>query len=421
MIDFNLVLTNKEYVKEQLARKCYDVSVVDSLYAVLVERKEVKKALDETNAQSNAIAKQFGKFKNQPEEIARLKEEGARLKAEATQLEAKYKEVDSQCDKYLYDIPNFPDLDAPEGKSEADNVVIEEAKEFYPRAMEKPLPHWEIGKKLGILDIEMATKISGSMFAAYKGKGAKLLRALVAYALELHEEKYLEIIPPHMVSSKSLTYTGHLPKFANDQYRCAEDDLWLIPTAEVPLTASFAGNCYDAAELPFRCMGYTAAFRREAGSAGKDTRGLQRIHEFHKVELLKLVTPENVKTELQDLLNDCLSIIKALKLQYRIVDLCTGDMGDKYARCYDIEVYSPAIDKWLEVSSVGHFSDYQARRAEIKYKDADGKRKIPFTMNGSGMATPRIIAAILETYQQPDGTIVVPEVLRPFMGCDIIK
>ena len=421
MIDFNLVLTNKEFVKEQLARKCYDVSSVDALYALLIKRKEIKKELDDKNAQSNAIAKQFGKFKNQPEEIARLKDEGAKIKAATAQLEAEYKDIDSQCDKYLYDIPNFPDLDAPEGKSEADNVVIEEATDFYARAMEKPLPHWEIGKKLGILDIEMATKISGSMFAAYKGKGAKLLRALVAYALELHENKYLEIIPPHMVSTKSLTYTGHLPKFANDQYRCAEDDLWLIPTAEVPLTASFAGNCYEANQLPIRCMGYTAAFRREAGSAGKDTRGLQRIHEFHKVELLKLVSPEDVKEELQDLLNDCLSIIKALKLQYRIVDLCTGDMGDKYARCYDIEVYSPAIDKWLEVSSVGHFSDYQARRAEIRYKDSDGKRKIPYTMNGSGMATPRIIAAILETYQQPDGSIVVPEVLRPFMGCDIIK
>lgn len=421
MIDANLVLNDKEFVKKQLARKCYDVTVIDTLYDLLLKKKELKRAMDEKNSQSNSIAKQFGQYKDQPEEIARLKEEGARVKAEASQLEDDYRLIEAECDKYLYDIPNFPDLDAPEGKDENDNVVIAEADEYYESAMDDPLPHWEIGKKLGILDIEMATKISGSMFAAYKGKGAKLLRALVAYALELHEGKYLEIIPPHMVTSRSLTYTGHLPKFANDQYRCAEDDLWLIPTAEVPLTASFAGNCYAGEELPFRCMGYTAAFRREAGSAGKDTRGLQRIHEFHKVELLKLVRPEDVETELKDLLNDCLRIVKDLKLQYRIVDLCTGDMGDKYARCYDVEVYSPAIDKWLEVSSVGHFSDYQARRAEIRYKDADGKRKVPYTMNGSGMATPRIIAAILETYQQPDGSVVVPEVLRPFMGCDIIK
>lgn len=421
MIDANLVLTDKDYVKMQLGRKCYDVAVVDQLYELLLKKRELKRELDEKNNQSNSIAKQFGKFKDQPEELARLKEEGARVKAETSKLEESYREVEGECDKYLYDIPNFPDIDAPEGQNEEDNVVIAEATEYYRCAVKNPLTHWEIGKKLGILDIEMATKISGSMFAAYKGKGAKLLRALVAYALELHENKYLEIIPPHMVTSKSLTYTGHLPKFANDQYKCAEDDLWLIPTAEVPLTASFAGNCYDEESLPIRCMGYTAAFRREAGSAGKDTRGLQRIHEFHKVELLKLVSPEQVEDELKDLLSDCLKIIKDLNLQYRIVDLCTGDMGDKYARCYDIEVYCPAIEKWLEVSSVGHFSDYQARRAEIKYKDAQGKRRVPYTMNGSGMATPRIIAAILETYQQPDGSVIVPEVLRPFMGCDVIR
>lgn len=421
MIDSNLVLSNKEICKQQLARKGYDVAILDTLYDLLLKKKELKRSLDDKNRESNLIARQYGKYKDNPEELKKLQETGAILKTDIAKIEGAYNAIETECDKLLYDIPNFPDLDAFDGVDETDNVVIEQTKDYYRSGVKHPLPHWEIGKNLGILDIEMATKISGAMFAAYKGKGSKLLRALVAYALQLHEDKYLEITPPHMVSSKSLTYTGHLPKFANDQYKCSEDDLWLIPTAEVPLTASFATNTYKAQQLPLRYMGYTVAFRREAGSAGKDTRGLQRIHEFHKVELLKLVRPEDVKDELADLLNDCLRIIKDLKLQYRIVDLCTGDMGDKYARCYDIEVYSPAIDKWLEVSSVGHFSDYQARRAGIKYIDDNGKKGIPFTMNGSGMATPRVIAAILETYQQADGSVIVPEVLRPFMGCDVIK
>lgn len=420
MIDSALILNNKEFVKQQLKRKCYDVSVIDTLESLLQKRKKLKGSLDEKRSQSNTIAKQFKTVHNDPAALASLQEQGADVKQQISELEASLRAVEEECDRYLYDIPNLPDLDAPDGESETDNVVIAEAEE-YQQPISNPLPHWEIGEKLGILDMGMATKISGSMFAAYKGKGAKLLRALVTYALQMHEGKYLEVIPPHMVSTKSLTYTGHLPKFANDQYKCVDDDLWLIPTAEVPLTASFADVCYDNGDLPMYRMGYTVAFRREAGRHGVVTRGLQRIHEFHKVELLKLVRPEDVLPELDDLLQDCLRIIKDLKLRYRIVDLCTGDMGDKYARCYDIEVYSPGVDKWLEVSSVGHFSDYQARRAKMRYKDENGRRIVPYTMNGSGMATPRVIVAILETYQTAEGTVIVPEVLRPFMGCDVIE
>lgn len=420
MIDSTLVLNNKEFVKQQLSRKYYDVSVIDNLQSLLLRKKSLTGEIDEARAQSNLIAKQFKTAKGNPEIISELQKNGIIIKQQIAALEESLRTAEEECNRLLYDIPNFPDIDAPDGRSEKDNVVIAEATEYY-KSIDNPLPHWDIGEKLGILDIGMATKISGSMFAAYKGKGAKLLRALVAYALQMHEEKYLEILPPHMVSTKSLTYTGHLPKFANDQYRCADDDLWLIPTAEVPLTASFADNCFDSSELPMRRMGYTVAFRREAGSAGKDTRGLQRIHEFHKVELLKIVRPEDVVPELKDLLEDCLQIIKDLKLHYRILDLCTGDMGDKYARCYDIEVFSPGVGRWLEVSSVGHFSDYQARRAKMRYKDENGKRYIPYTMNGSGMATPRVISAILETYQTNDQKIIVPDVLRSFMGCDIIE
>ena len=411
MIDYNLVIKDKEFVKTQLARKCYDISKIDTLYDLLLHRKELLFKLEDMTKERNSIQKDSSISNDYKKE----------LRNKIAEFEKDVEGVNSEVQNILYDIPNLPEIDAYNGTSANDNVVIEETEDYYKCAVENPLPHWEIGKQLDILDFDMATKISGTMFAAYKGLGSKLLRALIHYCLSLNEHRYTEITPPHLVTSKSLTFTGHLPKFAEDQYNCANDDLWLIPTAEVPLTASFANTTFKQGELPIKCMGYTVAFRREAGSHGWDTRGLQRVHEFHKVELLKVVEPQMIKDELQELLQDCLRIIKDLKLQYRIVDLCTGDMGDKYARCYDIEVYAPGVQRWLEVSSVGHFSDYQARRAGIRYIDAEGHKNIACTMNGSGMATPRIIAAIIETYQQADGSVIVPDVLRPFMGCDKIK
>jgi len=411
MIDSALVLKNKDFVKEQIARKGYDVSKIDSLADALTRKKELQFSLDELRKERNTIQKDNSISVDYKKD----------LRNRISEMEKSFDEVSAEVQEILYDVPNLPEIDAHDGKDADDNVVIAEAEEYYHCPVENPLPHWELGKTLDILDIDMATKISGAMFAAYKKKGSKLLRALVTYCLNLNEHRYTEITPPHLVSSKSLTFTGHLPKFAEEQYNCANDDLWLIPTAEVPLTASFANTTFKQGELPVKCMGYTVAFRREAGSNGRNTRGLQRVHEFHKVELLKVVEPEMVQDELKELLGDCLQIIKDLKLQYRILDLCTGDMGDKYARCYDIEVYAPGAKRWLEVSSVGHFSDYQARRAGIRYIDAEGNKKVACTMNGSGMATPRVIAAIIETYQQADGSILVPEVLRDFMGCDVIK
>ena len=411
MINLNLVLTDLEMLKTQIGRKGYDVSKLDDLAALLQQKKGKQQALDALRAKRNAWKKDQS---ISVESKRALRDEIAADEAALAELEAQIKEIH-------LDIPNLPDVDAIDGKDENDNVVVRECEDYYHAPIEQFRPHWEVGKNLDILDNELASKVSGSMFAMYKGAGAKLLRALVTYALALHGEKYLEIIPPHMVSSKTLTFTGHLPKFADEQYKCSQDDLWLIPTAEVPLTGAFAETTFEQGQLPqYRC-GYTVCFRREAGSAGKDTRGLQRVHEFHKVELVKVVEPQNCKAELDDLLADCLRIIQDLKLQWRIIDLCTGDMGDKYGRCYDIEVWAPGAGRWLEVSSVGHFSDYQARRAKICYKDENGKKQVAYTLNGSGMATPRVVAAILETYQQPDGTVLVPEVLRPFMGCDVIK
>ena len=402
MLDIALI-KDKDLLKKELSKKGYDVRKIDLLDEVYADLKRVKSELEILRAKKN--------------QILGLSDEAKILKSNIAELEKSFSKLETEYNLLMIDIPNLPDIDAPVGKDETENVVIYEAKDFYKCQVQNPLPHWDVGAKLGIIDIETASKISGSMFAMYKGKGAKLLRALVNYCLSIHECKYLEVIPPHMVTSQSLTYTGHLPKFGDDQFKCSQDDLYLIPTAEVPLTASFANTAFKGEELPKRVMGYSVSFRREAGSAGKDTRGLQRLHEFHKVELLKIARPDQCKAELNDMLEDCLRIVKDLKLQYRILDLCTGDMGDKYARCYDIEVYSPALKKWLEVSSVGHFSDYQARRANIKFIDADGKRKVAYTLNGSGMATPRIIAAILETYQLPNGSVAVPDVLKPFMGC----
>jgi len=410
MIDVNRIFTDNAALKDGLTKKGYDATKVDALEKLLLEKKELARQIEALRARRNAV---------QGDKSVGVEEKRA-LRDRIAGLEQSLAPLEAEADALLYDIPNTPDDDAPVGKTEADNAVIAEAADYHRCAAANPKPHWELAKALDILDVELAGKVSGSMFAFYKGKGARLLRALVTYALALNDGKYVEFIPPHMVSSKTFTYTGHLPKFAFDQYKTLLDDLWLIPTAEVPLTAGFAQNTYDIAELPKYAMGYSVCFRREAGSAGKDTRGLQRLHEFHKVELVKIIEPSACKAELADLLADCLRPIQHLKLQYRVVDLCTGDMGDKYGRCYDIEVFSPGVGKWLEVSSVGHFSDYQARRAGIRTRDAQGKKGFAYTLNGSGLATPRVWTAIVETYQQPDGSVAVPEVLRPLMGCDTI-
>ena len=411
MIDTNRIFTDKAALMDGLTKKGYDAQRVEAVEKLLLAKKEQLQAVEILRQKRNAV---------QSDKSVSVEEKRA-LRDQITELEQRLAPLETEIDALLLDIPNTPDIDAPVGKSEADNVVAFEASDFYTCKAANPKPHWDLAKALDILDVELASKVSGSMFAFYKGKGARLLRALVSYALALNGDKYQEIIPPHMVSSKTLGYTGHLPKFADEQYKALLDDLWLIPTAEVPLTAGFAQNTYDAAELPKRVMGYSVCFRREAGSAGKDTRGLQRLHEFHKVELVKIVEPSQCKKELDDLLADCLRPIQNLKLQYRILDLCTGDMGDKYGRCYDIEVYSPGVGKWLEVSSVGHFSDYQARRAGIRYKDDSGKKSFAYTLNGSGLATPRVWTAIVETYQNADGSVTVPEALIPYMGCNLIE
>jgi len=410
MIDKNLILNNKEYLKQELEKKNYDVEYIDALKKLLLESRLQRAKISELNKQRNL----FSRDPSVPSEEKR------KLRKFITNAEKDFKALENFTQATLYDVPNIPDPDAPAGTDETYNVVVQESSSHYKCKAATPLPHWDLSEKLSLTDAKAASKLSGAGFSLFKGKGARLLRSLVSYGLSLNEEKYTELLPPHLVTSQALTHTGHLPKFSIEQYKSDKDDLWLIPTAEVPLTAAFADTVFPAGSLPQCFMAYSLAFRRESGASGRSTRGMQRVHEFHKVELLKFAEPSDVQEQLQDLLEDCLRPIRGLELQYRVVDLCTGEMGDKYARCFDIEVYCPGVKKWLEVSSVGHFSDYQARRANIKYADNKGKKHLVYTLNGSGLATPRVWLSILETYQQDDGSVAVPKVLVPFMGCDMI-
>ncbi|MGH3426853.1 MAG: serine--tRNA ligase, partial [Mycobacteriales bacterium] len=302
----------------------------------------------------------------------------------------------------------------PVGDDESANVVLRYGG---PEAVPAPelRPHWEVAGDLGILDVERAAKLSGSGFSVLRGDGARLLRALVSWGLDTHRGVYEELIVPHMVREQIMVGTGHLPKFADDAYTTTLDNLWLVPTGEVPLTALHREEILDPADLPRRYMTYTSCFRREAGSAGKDTRGMQRLHEFHKVELVRICLPENVEHEFAELLADAERTLTELELPYRVVDLCTGDLTFSSARIFDLEVYAPGVDRWLEVSSVGSFTDFQARRSGIRVRTEGGTRHVCL-LNGSAVATPRLWAAIVEHGQQPDGRVLLPEVLRPYMG-----
>jgi seryl-tRNA synthetase len=310
-----------------------------------------------------------------------------------------------------------PHADAPDGTDDADNPLVKGPiglPDEFPE--HRRVPHWETATALGILDNERATKISGAMFTMQRGAGAALSRALCQYALDRNVDKFEEIRPPTLVTTATLTATGQLPKFADDAYNVERDDLWLIPTAEVPLTSLYGGEVVDAEDLPVLMMAYTPCYRREAGSAGRDTRGMLRAHEFDKVEILAVAAPEQAPDLLVEMTGRAEALIAGLELPYRIIEICTGDMGQSHHRSFDIEVYAPGADAWLEVSSISWFSDYQARRADIRYRVAGQKgTQIAHTLNGSALAVPRVWAAIVENYREPDGSVTVPELLRPYM------
>ncbi len=419
MIDIRLVRDEPERVKAALARKCVSGAEVDRAALLDGRRREAARRRDEIRATVNAISKEVGAAKRSGDRsrASELAAESRRLGDEARDADAEASAVESELRELLLRIPNLAADDAPDGSSEADNVVLR-VEGYDPEiyGAHQRVPHWEVGADLRILDLERGAKISGSMFVMYRGAGAQLVRALCQMALDHNADAFEEIRPPTLVRTDTLTATGQLPKFADDAYQVERDDLWAIPTAEVPLTSLARDELLDEDDLPVRLMAHTSCFRREAGSAGRDTRGLLRVHEFDKVEILAYATPDQAGEVHADLLARAEAVLTLLDLPYRVVDICTGDLGQPHARTFDLEVYAPGCDQWLEVSSVSWFSDYQARRANIRYRPAGGKgTAVVHTLNGSALAVPRVWAALVESNRQPDGSVVVPKALREYM------
>ncbi len=427
MIDIRLLRSAPAEVRAAMTRRGAP-DLLDQLdrVAALDERaREIVSQRDALRAQVNELSKQVGGLRRdgRADEAEVLQAESRALGEHEKTLADESDGLQAEIRELLLRIPNLPHPDAPDGAGEHDNPVVKGP--FLPEsfAEHQRVPHWDTAAALGILDNERATKISGAMFTMQRGAGAMLSRALCQYALDSNADAFEEIRPPSLVTTATLTATGQLPKFADDAYAIERDDLWCIPTAEVPLTSLYAGEVLDEAELPKRLMAYSPCYRREAGSAGRDTRGMLRAHEFDKVEILALATPEQGPAMLVEIRDRAERLIAGLGLPYRIIEICTGDMGQSHHRAFDLEVYAPGCDNWLEVSSCSWFSDYQARRADIRFRRAGEKgTHIANTLNGSALAVPRVWAAILENYRQADGSVVVPEVLRPYMrGLEAIR
>ncbi|MEA5476107.1 serine--tRNA ligase [Pseudanabaena galeata UHCC 0370] len=420
MLDIKLVRSQPEQVQARLNSrgKGYDIS---RLVELEQEVRVLETQRSHLQAESNEIGKQVGlKMKSgAPEsEIQALKARSPEIKQLLAELEPKEKSLREESNTILMSLPNLPSETTPIGANETENIEVRRWGDEYKTTRTDILPHWEIGEKLGILNFERAVKISQARFVNLIGAGAALERALIQFMLNTHTANgYIEVAPPLLVNTASLTGTGQLPKFAEDSFKCAEDDLWLIPTAEVPVTNLYRDEIFDEENLPVHHCAYTPCFRREAGSYGRDTRGLIRLHQFNKVELVKFVRPENSAEEHEKLVRDAESILQALKLPYRVVELCTGDIGFSAAKCYDLEVWLPTANTYREISSCSNFHDFQARRANIRFK-SKGKKGTEFlhTLNGSGLAVGRTMSAILENYQQPDGSILIPDVLQPLLN-----
>lgn len=418
MLDIRFIVENTQLVKDAMATRSgvYDV---DKVVRLDKRRREIIGEVEALKADRNKITAEIAGIKrsggNADELIARQKNDGEKIKT----LDAELSAVSAELRMAALSVPNIPDKSVPVGKDDGDNV--EQRRFMEPTRFDfQPKAHWDIGNDLGILDPATAAKITGARFTVYKGLGARLERAVYNFMLDTHTASgYTEIFPPFMVNRESMTGTGQLPKFEEDAFSLKNFDYFLIPTAEVPVTNMLRGDVVDASTLPLRYCAYTACFRAEAGSAGRDTRGLIRQHQFNKVELVKFTLPEQSWDELESLTNQAEKILQLLKLPYRVVCLCTGDLGFSSAKTYDIEVWMPSYGRYVEISSCSNFVDYQARRMNIKYKK-DGKTGFVHTLNGSGLAVGRTVAAILENYQNADGTVTVPEALVKYMGTDII-
>lgn len=417
MIDMKLLRTEPEKVIAALARRKENIDI-DELLALDREKREVLYEAEQKKAEQNAVSKKIPAMKKAGEDTAAIFAEMKQLSDDIKACDEKIRELDEKITAISYTIPNLPNPTVPDGDTDEDNVEIRRFME--PTAFDfEPKAHWDLGRDLGILDPETAAKITGARFTVYSGAGAQLERAIMNFYLDTHTRKhgYKEIFPPFMVHRSSMVGTGQLPKFEEDAFKVAGTDYFLVPTAEVPVTNMHRDEILDGASLPLKYCAYTACFRAEAGSAGRDTRGLIRQHQFNKVELVKFTRPEDSYAELEKLVADAEDVLQLLKIPYRVVKICIGDLGFTAAMKYDIEVWMPSYNRFVEISSCSNFEDFQARRANIRYKNASkDKAQLVHTLNGSGVAIGRTTAAILENYQNADGTVTVPEILRPYMG-----
>ena len=442
MLDIKLIRERPDFVKGELAKRGVDPAGVDRLLEVDQKRRKLQGEVDQLRADRKRRAREVGKLpaEERAAEIAKIRAEEADeekltdlSEAVAARNEAVHGggpaspllllgtelgRAEKQVEELALTLPNIPRADVPVGASEADNRVISSHGTPIEFTAFKPLPHWELGEKLGIIDFDRGVKLSGTRFYVLSGLGARLQRALIAWMLDvkIREQDYLEIIPPLMVNTETVTSTGHYPKNSDTMYRDAEDDFWFIPTAEVPLTSLHREETLDESSLPIYMTAYTPCFRREKMSAGRDVRGIKRGHQFDKVEMVKLVRPETSDDEFLKMVNDAEEICRRLKIPYRVVALCTADLSFASAVTYDLEMWAPGCGEWLEVSSISNCTDFQARRARIRFKTKGGKPELVHTLNGSGLALPRTMIAVLENYQNEDGSVTVPEVLLPYMG-----
>ncbi|USG65824.1 serine--tRNA ligase [Brevibacillus ruminantium] len=418
MLDVKVLRNDLEGVRRRLANRNEDISALDQFADVDEKRRQLIQEAEGLKNKRNTVSEQVAVLKRNKENadhlIAEMKEVNDRIKV----LDEELRQLDDQLEQILLSLPNLPHESAPIGTSEDDNVVAwtwGEPKNF----SFEPKPHWELGQELGIIDFETAAKVTGSRFVFYKGLGARLERALMNFMLDLHtsEHGYEELLPPYIVNRTSMTGTGQLPKFEEDAFKLEGPDYFLIPTAEVPVTNMHRDEILDGADLPRYYAAYSACFRSEAGSAGRDTRGLIRQHQFNKVEMVKFVKPEDSYEELEKLVKNAEKVLQLLGLPYRVMSMCTGDLGFTAAKKYDLEVWIPSYNTYREISSCSNFEDFQARRANIRFRrDTKSKPEFVHTLNGSGLAIGRTVAALMENYQQEDGSVVIPEVLRPYFG-----
>ena len=419
MLDIKLIRDNPDLIREALQKRG-DSAPLDEIIKLDEQHRQLLRQVETLRAQRNEVSKQLGRMAEKPPQlIADMRQIGGRIKS----LETEIGQIETGLEDHLLRLPNIPAADVPVGKDERDNVVIHSWGEQRDFSF-TPLPHWQLGERLDIIDFQRGVKLSGSRFYVLKGLGAHLQRALIAFMLDLHvnEHSYTEIYPPFMVKRECMVGSSNLPKFADNLYHDEEDDFWFVPTAEVPLTNLHRDEILPPGTLPIHYVAHTACFRREKMAAGKDTRGIKRGHQFDKVELYKFTEPEASNEELNRLVTDAEEVCQRLDIPYRVVQLCTGDLGFAAVKTFDIEMWAPGCGEWLEVSSCSNCGDFQARRANIRYRpEPEAKPTFVHTLNGSGLALPRVVISILENYQQADGSITVPKALKPYIGTEIIK